>query len=104
MSGILSDQQHLGPLLAGAAGLEGVDTATAEACCGAGGAALRWGCMAIASGYHETVVVVGTEAMTHTETAATTKALATASHWPTEGGEGTSQASPVAVPNANVTR
>lgn len=61
MSGILSDQQHLGPLVAGAAGLAGVDTATAEACCGAGGAALRWGCMAIASGYHETVVVVGTE-------------------------------------------
>ena len=28
------------------------------------------------------------KAMTHTETAATTRALATASHWPTEGGQG----------------
>jgi hypothetical protein len=44
--------------------------------------------MAIASGYHDTVVVVGAEAMTHTTNDITTKALATASHWPTEGGEG----------------
>lgn len=31
MSGMLSNQQHLGPLISGAAGLEGIDCATAEA-------------------------------------------------------------------------
>lgn len=88
MSGILSDQQHLGPLLAYAAGMTNVDAVTAEACCGAGGAAFRWGCMAVASGWHETVVVAGVEAMTHTSPDKTTKALATASHWETEGAHG----------------
>ena len=40
------------------------------------------------SGLHDTVLVVGVEAMTHTEAAITTESLATASHWPTEGGKG----------------
>lgn len=88
MSGILSSQQHLGPLVARAAGMVGVDAATAEACCGAGGAALRWGAMSVAAGWHRTVVVAGIEAMTHAPTATVTTALATASHWPTEGAEG----------------
>ena len=59
-----------------------------QACCGAGGAALRAGYMAIASGLHDTVIVAGVEAMTHADGADVTKALATASHWPTEGGQG----------------
>lgn len=88
MSGMLSQQQHLGPLLAWSSGMLHVDCATAEACCGAGGAALRWGYMAIASGLHDTVVVAGVEAMTHTDTPTTTAGLATASHWATEGGKG----------------
>lgn len=88
LSGILSDQQHLGPLLANAAGLGPVEAATAEACCGAGGAALRWGYLAIASGAYETVVVCGAEQMTHRELPAVTHGLATASHWPSEGGRG----------------
>jgi len=49
-------------------------TCSAQACCGAGGAAFRWGCMAVASGWHETVVVAGVEAMTHTSPDKTTKA------------------------------
>jgi acetyl-CoA C-acetyltransferase len=32
MSGMLSNQQHLGPLLASAAGLEGIEAVTAEVC------------------------------------------------------------------------
>ena len=74
MSGILSQQQHLGPLLANAAGLGPVETFTAEACCGSGGAALRLGYMAIASGQHDTVVVAGVEHMTHTPSAPLTAA------------------------------
>ena len=88
MSGMLSQQQHLGPLLANAAGLENVEAATIEACCGAGGAALRWGYMAIMSGIYHTVVVAGAEQMTHTDTPRATQGLATASHWETEGSQG----------------
>ena len=88
LSGMLSDQQHLGPLLANAAGLGPVEAATAEACCGSGGAALRWGFLAVASGAYETVVVCGAEQMTHLELPRVTHGLATASHWPSEGGRG----------------
>ncbi|EDQ91560.1 uncharacterized protein MONBRDRAFT_36228 [Monosiga brevicollis MX1] len=88
MSGMLSHQQHLGPLLANAAGLERAEAATAEACCGAGGAALRWGYMAIESGEVDVAVVAGVELMTHCDRDMVTKALATASYWPAEGAEG----------------
>ena len=88
LSGMLSQQQHLGPLLANAAGLRLVESATAEACCGAGGAALRWGYLAVASGAHETVVVAGVEHMTHVEVPAATRGLAAASHWASEGARG----------------
>lgn len=86
LSGILSHQQHLGPLIAGASGLIGPEAFTAEGCCGAGGAALHLARMAIASGQHETVVVVGVEQMTHSKSV--TQSLATASHWSTEGSQG----------------
>lgn len=84
----LSSHQHVGPLLATAAGLERVEASTVEACCGSGGAALRWGYMAVASGLHETVVVAGVEQMTHQENQAVTKGLATASDWEKEGAHG----------------
>jgi len=80
--------QHVGPLLATAAGLERVEASTVEACCGSGGAALRWGYMAVASGLHETVVVAGVEQMTHQENQTVTKGLATASDWEKEGAHG----------------
>ena len=88
LSGMLSHQQHLGALVADAAGLRGVEAATAEAACGSGAAAMRWGYMAIASGIHDVVVVCGVEKMTHTDRYETTRALATASDWPAEGAHG----------------
>ncbi|MCS6845252.1 MAG: thiolase domain-containing protein [Caldilineales bacterium] len=88
LSGMLSQQQHLGALVADAAGLRGVEAATAEAACSSGAAALRWGIMAIASGLHDVVVVAGVEKMTHTDRYETTRALATASDWETEGSKG----------------
>jgi acetyl-CoA C-acetyltransferase len=88
LSGILSSQQHLGALLANAGGLGFVESATAEACCGSGGAALRWGYLAISSGAHDTVVVAGVEHMTHVDVDRATKGLATASEWSSEGGKG----------------
>ncbi len=88
LSGMLSHQQQLGALIADAAGLRGIEAATAEAACGSGAAAFRWGCMAIASGLHDVVVVAGVEKMTHTDRYETTRALATASDWPHEGAHG----------------
>eukprot|EP00960_Hanusia_phi_P067512 766644-Hanusia_phi.AAC.4 len=88
LSGILSNQQHVSPLIATAAGLNGIETTTIEACCGSGGAALRWGYMAIASGMHENVLVLGVEQMTHSDRDSVTKGLATASHWEKEGALG----------------
>jgi acetyl-CoA C-acetyltransferase len=88
LSGMLSQQQHLGALVADAAGLRGVEAATAEAACSSGAAAMRWGVMAIASGLHDAVVVAGVEKMTHTDRYETTRALAAASDWDTEGSRG----------------
>ena len=88
LSGILSQQQHLGALVADAAGLRGVDAAAAEAACSSGAAAMRWGVMALASGLHDVVAVCGVEKMTHTDRYETTRALATASDWETEGSKG----------------
>ena len=59
-----------------------------EACCGSGGAALRWGYMAVASGLHETVIVAGVEQMTHRDNQTVTKGLAAASDWEQEGVHG----------------
>ena len=88
LSGMLSSQQHLGALLSNAGGLGLVESATAEACCGSGGAALRWGYLAVTSGAHNTVIVAGVEHMTHVEVERATKGLATASDWTSEGGKG----------------
>jgi acetyl-CoA C-acetyltransferase len=88
LSGLLSDQQQLAALVAHASGLHGIEAATVEAACGSGGAALRWGVMAIQSGAHDIVVVAGIERMTHAPKERTTRALATASDWNSEGGLG----------------
>ncbi len=88
LSGMLSEQQQLGALIANSAGLHGVEAATVEASCGSGGAAARWGVMAIASGAHDVVVVCGVERMTHAARERTTRALAAASDFATEGGRG----------------
>lgn len=88
LSGVLSNQQQLGPLVATSAGLKGVESVTLEAACGSGGAALRAGFMAIMSGLCETVVVCGLEKMSHDDKEFITRSIATASDWETEGGKG----------------
>ncbi len=64
LSGKLNKQEHLGALLADFSGLRGIDAAKAEAADASGAAALRWGVMAVASGFHDTVIVLGVEKMT----------------------------------------
>ncbi|MCA9514655.1 MAG: hypothetical protein KC635_06925, partial [Myxococcales bacterium] len=88
MSGLLSDQTQLGALVADRAGFRGVEAVTVEAACASGAAAVRQGLMAVASGLHRAVVVVGVETMTHTPKERTTHALATASDWAAEGAHG----------------
>jgi acetyl-CoA C-acetyltransferase len=88
LSGILSEQQQLGALVAQSAGIGGIEAGTIEAACGSGGSATRFGVMSIQSGQHDVVVVCGIERMTHAAKEKTTRALATASDWTKEGSKG----------------
>lgn len=78
LSGIITRQEHLGALIADWVGLRGRDAMKVEAACGSGGAALRVGLMAVASGELDSAIVVGVEKMTETKGAETTAGLATA--------------------------
>jgi acetyl-CoA C-acetyltransferase len=60
----LSRQAHLGALLADFAGLTGIEASTLEAAGASGGAALRMGYMAVASGEADVALVVGVEKFT----------------------------------------
>ena len=75
----LSHQAHLGALLADFAGLTGIEALTIEAAGASGGAALRAGYMAVASGQVEVALVVGVEKFSDTIGASVDAALATAS-------------------------
>ena len=74
---ILSDQAHLGALLADYAGMSGIEAATVEAGSASGGAALRMGYMAVASGMTAAALVVGVEKMTDKVGSPVEAALAT---------------------------
>jgi acetyl-CoA C-acetyltransferase len=78
LSGSLLDQEHLATLVADFCGLHGIEAAKIEAACASGGAALRLGTMAVASGFHDIVIVAGVEKMTDTVGKDTTAGLATA--------------------------
>ncbi|MEZ4519995.1 MAG: beta-ketoacyl synthase N-terminal-like domain-containing protein, partial [Chloroflexota bacterium] len=64
LAGTLSNQNHLGALVADFAGLRGVEALTVEAADASGGAALRQAILAVQSGLVETALVVGVEKMT----------------------------------------
>ena len=78
LSGSLVDQEHLATLVAGYCGLYDIEAAKVEAACASGAAALRVGTMAVASGFHDVVIVAGLEKMTDTVGKDTTAGLATA--------------------------
>lgn len=75
----LSRQAHLGALLADFAGLTGIEAYTLEAGGASGGAALRAGYMAVASGQVEVALVVGVEKFSDVIGPAVDAALATLS-------------------------
>jgi acetyl-CoA C-acetyltransferase len=60
----LSNQAHLGALLADFSGLDGIEAYTVEAAGASGGAALRQGYLAVASGLVDTALVIGVEKFT----------------------------------------
>ncbi|MEP7284889.1 MAG: thiolase domain-containing protein [Chloroflexota bacterium] len=78
IAGQISKQLHLGALIADFAGYRGIEAYTVEAACASGGAALRAGIAAIASGAHDVVVVCGVEKMTDSVGDQVTGALVTA--------------------------
>ena len=73
----LSNQAHLGALLADYAGLLGIEALTIEAAGASGGAALRQGYLAIASGMVDVALVVGVEKFTDQIGSGVDSALAT---------------------------
>ena len=73
----LSNQAHLGVLLADYAGLLGIEAVTIEAAGASGGAALRQGYLAVASGMVDVVLVVGVEKFTDKVGSGVDAALAT---------------------------
>lgn len=79
LSAQLSRQAHLGALIAEQAGFTGVEAATIEAGGASGGAALRAGYLAIASGQADVALVVGVEKFTDKIGGAVDEALATGS-------------------------
>lgn len=78
LSGTLLDQEHLATLVADYCGLTPIEAAKIEAACASGSAAMRVGLMAVASGFHDVVIVAGLEKMTDTVGKDTTAGLATA--------------------------
>src|SRR5258705_7842379 len=64
LGGLISNQNHLGALLADFAGLRGTEAFRVEAADASGGAALRQGHMMVASGMAQTVMVLGLEKVT----------------------------------------
>jgi acetyl-CoA C-acetyltransferase len=90
LSGELTEQEHLGALIADFAGLRGIEAFKVEAACGSGAAALRMGYVAVAGGLADIVVVVGVEKMTDAPGPDTTAALAMASDGDHEAAQGVS--------------
>jgi acetyl-CoA C-acetyltransferase len=86
----LSNQAHLGALIADYVGWRGIEATTVEAACASGGMAFQAGVRAVASGLIDVVAVCGVEKMTDETTAAITSALATAADADFEGAHGAS--------------
>ena len=78
ISGEAAEQEHLGALIADFVGLRGVEAVKVEAACGSGGAAVRMGHIAVASGMCDFVIAAGVEKMTDAPGGVVTAALAMA--------------------------
>jgi len=77
LSGELTGQEQVAALVADFAGLTGTEAVRFEAAGASGGAAVRWGYLAVASGVHDTVLVTGVEKMSDLPGPAVEEALVT---------------------------
>lgn len=93
----LSNQAHLGVLIADFAGLLGIEAVTVEAAGASGGAALRQGYLAVASGMVDVALVVGVEKFTDKVGSGVDAALATTSDSDFEAIQGMTPASQAAL-------
>src|SRR5512134_1452961 len=93
----LSNQAHLGVLLADYAGLPGIEAVTIEAAGASGAAALRQGYLAIASGMVDVALVVGVEKFTDKVGPGVDAALATTSDADFEAVQGMTPAAQAAL-------
>jgi acetyl-CoA C-acetyltransferase len=94
LAGELSHQEHLGALIADFSGMRGIEAMRIEAADASGGAALRQGYLAVASGAVEFACVVGVEKITDVVGSPRTAALATSMDSDYEAAQG---ATPVAL-------
>ena len=88
--GLLTNQDHLGPyaLEAYPEAFRFKPTQRVEGACASSSMAVLNAIYGLESGRFKTVLVVGVEKMNLLKTAGITHALAGASFWPTEGGQG----------------
>jgi len=93
----LSNQAHVGVLLADYAGLLGIEAVTVEAAGASGGAALRQGYLAVASGMMDVALVVGVEKFTDKVGSGVEEALSTASDSDFEAVQGMTQTAQAAL-------
>ena len=93
----LSNQAHLGVLLADYAGLLGIEAVTIEAAGASGGAALRQGYLAVASGMVDVALAVGVEKFTDKVGPSVDAALATTSDSDFEAVQGMTPAAQAAL-------
>ena len=93
----LSNQAHLGVLIADYAGLLGIEAVTIEAAGASGGAALRQGYLAVTSGMVDVALVVGVEKFTDKVGAGVEEALSTGSDSDFEAVQGMTQTAQAAL-------
>jgi acetyl-CoA C-acetyltransferase len=93
----LSNQAHLGALIADYAGLTGIEAVTIEAAGASGGAALRQGFLAIKSGMVDVALILGIEKFTDTIGSDVDTALASASDSDFEAVQGMTPAAQAAL-------
>lgn len=79
LSGILTNQENLGALIAECVGLSGIEAVKVEAACGSAAAAFRQAVLGVSSGMIDSAIAVGVEKLTELSGRATTHGLATAS-------------------------
>jgi acetyl-CoA C-acetyltransferase len=84
-AGRFTGQEHLGAQAADMGGLGDMPAYSVEAACASGGAAVRQAYMAIKSGEHDVMLVLGTEKMSDVNQSEAMNTISVASDWEYEG-------------------